>query len=208
MALFTSKADAALPLLTRVYQVSPELAGSNAAEIKASETGRFIQWCLDTYKDSRAFSDGDVVHLARLFACVRSMMDAAADKRAPSPETEQEIQAYIDKCLSAPTLGFMHGSTDQGDSPLLYYRGPFTDGTRQAQVWEGLGNRVLRDLVSVWGRCEMRRCEECKSVFVMDPRRKQEYCSQRCRARVGGRNRYAKLFEDSPKRRKPKPGKR
>ena len=198
MALFTNKADADLPLLTKLYQVSPEL-GPTVPDVMASEIAKFMRIELKE-QDLREPSESDIVSMARLLKTVKAMMDGAADGEPPLPEIEWVMQDYLNIYLKPPTLGFIFVDKEQGHKPFVHYLGLHDTNsvTQDEETFDLICQMVLQSLVIMWERAEFRRCEVCSSVFVMNPKRKQKFCSQRCRARLGSRRRYAILFDGLP----------
>ncbi|WP_309721167.1 hypothetical protein [Armatimonas sp.] len=187
MALFTSKADASLPLLTQLYQLEHD-------EIPA--------W-LNLYSGSGVdLSEADWGRFSELLGVVCMVMEALADEKPPVPGALNELNFWIGEYASSENPRLK--ATVIWENGLSVVREQATPIALISQVLT-----ELLDLIATARSDKSRKvssCSICGNLFVVT-RKGASRCSQRCRMRVGSRKRYAKIFEGYPTRRKTITGK-
>jgi hypothetical protein len=191
MALFTSKADKDISILTRLYQLSPDL-GKSVSELMASETAQFIKWWVEREEQEDGITERDVTIIAQFAYWIRLIMDGLADKEAPSSQTLLHWEYYEEHYAANPALEFAHGTAEQGDIPFIRF------GPRYGQGGDNHEALIRYAIGSLWAaveRAHFRRCEECHSPFPTLVKSKR-WCSQRCGNRAGERRRYAARFAE------------
>jgi hypothetical protein len=159
MALFTSKADASLPLLTQLYQLEHD-------EIPAWLNLRFQMGLSEEIAyaapgEPMTEQDKDLARFSELLGVVCMIMEALADVRPPVPGALDELNFWIRECLEPPSV-------------ILEARGRIELSRSNQQ------EMVLTELIGVidapW---EAKRCEQCQSVYQLTSAR-QKFCSVRC----------------------------
>lgn len=151
----------------------------------------------------------DVERLARIHPVICNLMNCAADGFAPSRGDLEQFNSYRKAILAkCPRLEWGGISTPEGH--VIDAIDTLEGESRVVR----LVDRVLIDqLVQsvVAGATErsrggasyrgVARCKECTNPFVLQ-KEGQQYCSQRCRSRVGERRRYALRMEGYPTKNK------
>jgi hypothetical protein len=138
--------------------------------------------------------------------CVKNFMIAMADDSLIDVQDVEKLVDWYNSTFDVRAF-FLHPTSKHGGFVLHIpreekYEYPEKIRARSVtyqrggifQVNEG-ERKIIESLLEWdWKKLPFCRCESCKSVFP-PTREGQRYCSQRCRARVGSRRRYAKLFE-------------
>lgn len=209
MALFNNKADKDLPLLTQLYQAEGEqevreiatrfFVSGVAYQLATVMTGvsATTQEALER-ELKREGGNIDMPKALEIWRLARVLMDALADGGEVlgsdylrlAELDAQGVSKAVYRPGASPTLKYLGGHEVQPES--LYSPWQVVLETRI----DFFVSRVVFDLKSAMvGILKLVRCQECRSVFVLE-RSGQQWCSQRCRARVGSRRRYTKLFAD------------
>jgi hypothetical protein len=140
--------------------------------------------------------------LAEWHPHIKSLMDAIADKKAPHNEEEWWINNTLRDYLGAPTLHFAdnlatppRGQAKDNPFPRDRYGIPATAKVEYRSIRKEPFNgfllrltNLLTDFLSAAAAEKMKRCAECKSVFVTR-RNTGKFCSERCVERAGQRRR-------------------
>jgi hypothetical protein len=190
VALFTAKDDAGLPLLTRLYQVDTRL-GDTKDKLLSSELAEFIWWLTREGRDDTA-TEADIVSLAKFIACLRPIMDALADGRAPGHSDLMLWRDYEKTYLTNPILEFIYGSEEQGDRPFVRF-GPWE--AQSENIHEFLIQQAISSLMAAVERAEFKRCAECRCPFP-ELSQRRIYCSFRCKNRAAIRRAYGRRFAE------------
>ena len=188
MALFT-KQDRELPLLTQYYQLEYDWHSLEGSELDEWVNGLGITYGhaygASRHKELREFFG----RLATLQPLFKRMMESAADEgryartdlSAFAKHYETRPQSVVEKYEQRPPEGF--GQFEQSGDYVLA-------GLVQRVTLEGVFEREkpLKHIVIEMDRAILdptvpfRRCEQCRSVFLVE-RRDQVYCSRRCNNR-------------------------
>ncbi len=207
MALFTSKADSGLPLLTQFYHLEvpylDELPVHLAGAALVATDPEILQWAemlrggyyVPGWPGTESVEDlTEWGYLANLYQILKSFMDCRVDGEVPSPAYVDALNSWLAVVMPAPFVawnqdGFKFDFPGVSGLVLLVHR------------------PLAMEMLSAFQNGTLRRCEECRSVFV-EQKPGQKYCSQRCRTRITSRRRYATLFSEyKPTRRRPESAK-
>ncbi|WP_394796982.1 hypothetical protein [Armatimonas sp.] len=230
MALFTNKADEWLPRLTQICQLDLKDLAEVAAFVKKFGGSYFmmmvqfyagIPWpkMLDEYTPSPKEGEYDKEEMAKhaeiytqhylgRFSLAQRVMDDIGRHQRIQVDDLETINNY-----QPPRVLILKKSNPTFSESKGYHLLAELQAGIQSSETDGLSEAVIQDLkkaIEDFMLCEageekIRICQECDKAFIAGEAG-QLYCSQRCRARVGGRRRYARLFGDAPTRRKPKQG--
>ena len=183
MALFTSKADQSISILTQLYQLEHD-------EIPA--------WVKLYTQGQISLSEADWSRFSELLGTVCMIMEALADRRPPAAGVLDELNFWIGEYATSGNSRLAVTVVWEDDLSII----------RRRRTVEGVIAEVLTELLDLIGAAQSDKsqkvssCSICGNLFVVT-RKGAARCSQRCRMRIGSRKRYAKLFEDYPTRRKP-----
>lgn len=206
MALFTSKADANLPLLTQFYQLEVPVFEEPEPHIVGVAV---LEMSPDLYTWAEGLRGGALVsgwpgrdsaedlaewgYLATVHAVFKMFMDCRVDGTIPPPEHVEALNKWFEVVLAPPRISW--------DDVGFDFEFPGVDGLTLV-----IHRPLAVEALTVFRDNALGRCEECSSVFVRQ-KSGQKYCSHRCRVRVSGRKLYAERMEGYPRRYKQRIGK-
>lgn len=204
VALFTSKADAGLPLCTSFYQL--DFSGE---VFEGSELDLWLaSWLKRKYPmPYKSFSEmagkGQKKADPELYLRFRAfhgafchLLETFADGKKLSGEETATVNAMLKEYLPPPVLSWDKERNCYG---IEFHSNPEPRSHMLMELFETLEREKTENIKL------FTRCEECKNPFLIQ-KEGQRFCSQRCRTRVTSRRRYANLFSDHGTRRSPSTG--
>jgi hypothetical protein len=190
MSLFHSDADRALPLLTQFYQLNPEDKAelSTFTQREKERLGNVIEkdppWTLEEENVEEVGYWSGMISLHRH---TRNILDELANtQRVYKPDWES-IQLGLRFFNAAERVLHMRATPDaQG-----FLTAEVAKEADYELVWPFLlMERVCQALRDVLQKPErVRRCEECRSVYVARRNYGNHFCSERCSTRFHTRER-------------------
>jgi len=177
MALFTSKADSDIPLLTQLYQL---------------EESEILPW-LDLWNQKHSYApvttgEGTKAILSEFLSLLRLVMDAMVSGKHPTGQVKHDLNAWLENYLTPPIVFWEITDTEGLTTPLERSSAVDTLETGPPRVTHGVASpnsvaafcsRVLTELLWIITHGKLSRCEECQKVYQVTNRR-QRFCSDRC----------------------------
>lgn len=224
MAIFTSKADRGVPLLTQFYQLEIPLPtpfpGVYGRDLMETELLPWAAGIAQTTQGQvfRKGPDGedvdasgevswpqiiDMNRLGKIHPVMKRMMNAAADRKNPLPDDLVAFNAWQEACHTpAPRLHWIDTTVNPDEPRFIVFQNAQPVRLAMKYIDRVLIEQFSRALIAQenhilprgWAFRGFSRCEECRSPFLV-AKEGQRFCSARCRQRQGQRLRMRRLFE-------------
>jgi len=207
MAIFTSKADADLPILTQFYQLRMPSSETDIEGIKELSNFLFRFGAAPAPAGHGQTLDEMAEVWGEVHRVSRVVMDALADNGTINAEDLkfiEEITSWVFPSRQI-VLRFRLLSRDGGivmHNTPLHTIPKLTDFPINDVFLEPIGDisppmrQVIVSLMELFSypaeRPKVRRCQECQSPYLVAINRpRQAFCSRRCQSRVAERERYS-----------------
>jgi hypothetical protein len=199
MALFTSKADADLPLLTQFYQLEFDPRVPEKSELdrwmgrvcrppRSFWTELTLPELMERVKDPSCVRDLEPLRgLAQIHSVIRRVMDCLADGISSTFEDQEELHKWASAAPSPYQSQVLRWNSKNGRHQF----------NRTGPGWVDL---LMREMIKAvdheagGGARWFGRCEECKNAFL-GKKESQRFCSHRCGDRVSARRKRKGLSD-------------
>lgn len=196
MALFGKSDAGGVPLLTAFYQAEADPKTLIGGEIDVllyrylcREPHSLCLWS-DTRSEAREMVERALHLLGSKHRLLVRVMDAAADKKtlATIQHDVSTLNGLIAQFLTPPQMLWVLDINNTGYFDVWYAKNLAQKGETPHDDTMRFLSWVLSDFVKAAERQAFTKCVECKSAFAAS-RAGVKYCSRRCSARVGERQR-------------------
>jgi len=194
MAIFTSKADADLPILTQAYQLDTE----NEAEMLAfyaSRRGEHSREWVKIYPEIQE----DVTAVGLICQILQSVFDERFFNGGIRWNTREAFNQFLRGHSVRYHIAFndtenITAEEYQREQEIMSTNGIIPAGKHRSVFYgsDGIAGsigvelaRLINDMND--GTKTLSQCEECKSIFARSGTRKQAFCSYRCQRRIASR---------------------